>query len=210
MLELIGERFGIPDKKGRSILHIRCKCICGKIMIRQYWSAIKNRSCGCLTQQTLRERFSVHGLSKTNTYTIWYGMIRRCCDQKHKDYKSYGLRGISVSVEWRNSFETFFRDMGERPKGLSLDRIDPTGDYSKENCRWATSKEQSRNKRCNKILTIDGISKTASEWSEADGAARYATIIWRSSRGWDDEDAVFKETRQVKQNGKTGRPKKTD
>lgn len=197
MLELIGERFGIPNGKGRSILHIRCKCICGQVMILQYWSAIKNKSCGCLARQATRDRLSTHGLSKTNTYTIWYGMIRRCCDKKHKDYKNYGLRGISVSEEWRNFFETFLTDMGERPEGLSLDRIDVFGDYSKDNCRWATDKEQCRNKKSNRILTIGGVSKPASEWAEVEGAASYPNILWRARKGWSDEDAVFKKARKM-------------
>jgi hypothetical protein len=206
MLKLIGERFPVLNKKGQPILHIECECFCGKRMVRQYWSAVKNKSCGCLVSELSRKQMTTHDLSHTKTYEIWYGMNRRCYDPKHKDYKSYGKKGVTVSKEWRESFETFLSDMGERPEGLSIDRIDNNLGYSKENCRWATNKTQCRNKRAqNKILTINGVSKTAIEWSEVEGAESYPNILWRSRNGWSDEDAVFKKSTRK---GIGGRPKK--
>jgi hypothetical protein len=87
-----------------------------------------------------------HGMSRTRTYFIWKQMVARCSNPKLKDYPSYGGRGIAVSEEWR-SFENFYRDMGERPPGLSIDRIDNDKGYCKENCKWATRSEQRRNRR---------------------------------------------------------------
>lgn len=104
-----------------------------------------------------RDRLSVertvHGHARrrgeragTSTYYIWAAMIQRCTNPKSRDYKLYGAIGISVCDRWRNSFEAFLADMGERPDGRSLDRVDNDGNYEPSNCRWATAVEQARNK----------------------------------------------------------------
>lgn len=102
-----------------------------------------------------------HGKSKTVEYSTWSRIIQRCYDTNYIDYKRYGGRGIAVSIEWRNSFETFLSDMGPRPsRGYSIDRIDNNGDYSKDNCRWATIEEQANNRRNNKIVLYHGFAYT--------------------------------------------------
>jgi hypothetical protein len=80
-------------------------------------------------------------------YGTWAGMIQRCHNPKNKSYKNYGGRGVYVCDEWRSSFERFFADVGERPFGMTLDRIDVNGSYRADNCRWATFKQQSENRR---------------------------------------------------------------
>ena len=80
-------------------------------------------------------------------YNTWYKIKQRCFDETNHAYKNYGGRGITMCNEWKNSFETFVKDMGERPKGASVDRIDNQGNYEPSNCRWATKAEQSRNRR---------------------------------------------------------------
>lgn len=89
-----------------------------------------------------------HGMSDTSEYVAWCNMISRCYNSNNTSYKNYGGSGVSVCARWKTSFEKFYTDMGNRPSARhSLDRIDPYGDYSKENCRWATPDTQSRNKR---------------------------------------------------------------
>lgn len=95
------------------------------------------------------KHYAMDGIEKSfkelRIYNIWKLMIRRCCNPKHERYMHYGGRGIRVCDRWMR-FELFYADMGERPEGLTLDRIDPDGNYSPENCTWATPKEQSNNK----------------------------------------------------------------
>jgi hypothetical protein len=95
----------------------------------------------------------IHGHSRANggkptpTYNSYRSMLARCYDPTHENYKNYGGRGIKVSGSWRNSFDTFLADMGERPEGRTLDRVDVNGDYGTANCKWSTDEEQKTNTR---------------------------------------------------------------
>lgn len=128
-----------------------CSCSCGKFVavIAKYLINGDTKSCGCINKD--KNPNYRHGHRKINgkpspTYNTWYGMKQRCSNPKNKCYKYYGARGISVCSRWLNSFENFLEDMGERPEGLTLDRIDNNGNYEPDNCRWATAIEQEANK----------------------------------------------------------------
>lgn len=130
----------------------------------------------------------VSGGKHSPTYTAWRNMLDRCRNPNREDYSRYGARGISVCLDW-DYFQNFLEDMGECPEGLTLDRIDSAGDYCPDNCRWATMKEQQRNRRNNRLLTHNGQTRCLSEWSEI-FQLRPGTLLKRLALGWPTEKAL--------------------
>ncbi len=122
------------------------------------------------------------------TRNTWHQMLRRCTIPTACNYHNYGRRGIAVCHRWR-CFEAFLFDMGGRPSGLEIDRIDNDGDYEPGNCRWVTKKQQMRNTRQNHVLAFDGRSQCLIEWAEELGIARH-TLSRRIERGWSAERAL--------------------
>lgn len=122
------------------------------------------------------------GAQNTRTYKTWCGMITRCTNPRVATYKYYGGRGITVCERWRK-FPAFLADMGERPAGTSLDRIDNNGNYEPSNCRWATPKIQVRNTSHNRLLEYRGQRRCIAEWVEITGIPR-TTIRGRLRIGW--------------------------
>lgn len=139
-------------------------------------------------REAQRLAVTTHGMEKTSEYRTWVDMRRRCHDPRRPDYKNYGARGITVCDEWRESFETFFRDMGPRPKGHTLDRLNNSGPYEKKNCVWATQKKQDRNKRTNRIIEIDGKRMTVAEACEVYGIKPNTASNRLNTLGWSVED----------------------
>jgi len=125
------------------------------------------KSCGCSRSDVVGVRSPTfkHGRSKTKTYYVWCTMKDRCYRKEGKQYVNYGGRGIDVCSEWHN-FDKFYADMGEKPVGMSLERIDNTKGYSPENCEWASRKTQGRNTRANILVQYDGRSQCLSAWCE--------------------------------------------
>lgn len=125
-----------------------CLCDCG-VEFMAYSGCLRSGdtvSCGCRKLEHIRENFTNHGKASSQVYRIWAGMIQRCSNIGAPSYKLYGGRGITYDPRWER-FENFYEDMGDRPEGMSLDRIDVNGNYCKENCRWATAGVQNFNKR---------------------------------------------------------------
>lgn len=123
-------------------------------------------------------------------YDIWIQMRARCNNPKNAAYKWYGERGIKVCERW-NSFQAFVEDMGSRPDGMQIDRMDNDGDYEPSNCRWVTSKKNLRNTRRNRQMTAFGETKCMSEWLEDERCVvNKNTLKNRVFRGWPDEEAI--------------------
>ena len=149
--------------------HLRwlCRCSCGEEVSVQSsnLSSGNTKSCGCLQKELTALRFTTHGQRQTKEYVIWADLRKRCRNKKWKDYKNYGGRGITVCDRWER-FENFLEDMGLRPEGLSIDRINNDGNYEPDNCRWATSKQQNRNRRSSHLLSHRGETHCIVEWAE--------------------------------------------
>jgi hypothetical protein len=173
-----------------------CSCICGvdKVISAYSLRIGDNVSCGCYNRLQTKNRLTTHGMTNhsSGVYKIWAAMIGRCTVETNAQYRHYGGRGITVCNRWRSRFEDFYSDVGPRPsKEYSLERRDNNKGYSPENVYWATKKQQQQNKRNTIHLTIDGETKTVSEWSEISGVGR-RTIITRFFRGYSHKECVFR------------------
>lgn len=173
---LLGVRFGrlvvecLGKLDGRN-RYVWCRCDCGnrkEIAVASLRRG-KSNSCGCLNSELASERRRTHGQSKGATYHTWIGMKQRCYAPTNPAYAHYGARGITVCERWLLSYETFVEDMGLRPSGCSLDRIDNDGPYSPENCRWATAKAQALNRRSNQRYDLNGQRLTIREIADVTG-----------------------------------------
>lgn len=194
---ILGEKFNMliviaaaPIRSGATM--VRCKCDCGKETVTQY-SRLRQggvASCGCLRLKKLLEKCITHRKGGTREHKTWDGMIQRCTNPKNPNFHYYGGRGIKVCERWRN-FENFFSDMGLRPEGHTIDRIDPNGDYNLENCRWANSTQQAINKRKMVFYEINGEKHCVNHWSRITGIHR-DTIRSRLLAGWPPEKAILK------------------
>lgn len=159
--DLSGETFGrwlvirldSRDKWGRSFWECRCKCGKSRAVRRDALTRNISKSCGCLAREKssireLKHGYCIEGRTNGNaTYVSWKGMKQRCNDPNADQYPHYGAVGIKVCNRWTDSFENFVSDMGERPQGMTLDRINPYGDYEPNNCRWADYFVQNNNQK---------------------------------------------------------------
>lgn len=176
----------------------RCKCSCGNdhhVPI-QYLRSGNTKSCGCTHNEARVKRCTTHGLAprgqrRHKAYVSWAGMKYRCDVPECAGYADYGGRGITYNEKW-STFEGFWEDMGGTwEEGISIDRVDVNGNYTKENCRWASPKEQARNKRTNRLIEYAGEVRCLTEWCEILGLSP-KRISARIQRGWPVCDAFQK------------------
>lgn len=196
--DLKNKRFGrlvviekTNERSSESIVWL-CKCDCGNIKKVRSSNLTYGEtfSCGCLRKELFKNRITRHGMHNTSTYRAWRSMASRCNNPKNKRYKDYGGRGISIYERW-NNFENFYKDMGVKPKGKSLDRIDNDKGYEPSNCKWSTPTEQLNNTRKNIYIIYKGITKTVPEWGRYLGI-KPCTIHTRIKREWSVEKIIEK------------------
>lgn len=192
-LDLSGKRFGRlvalspvgRDMKRQTVWAARCDC---GAQTEVTGSSMKNghtRSCGCLEAETKPPAAPrTHGMTRSTTYYVYQGMLQRCYNDKAPSFARYGGRGITVCDRWRESFEAFLADMGVRPAGKTLDRYpDQAGNYSPENCRWATAREQRLNQSNVRLIEHAGRTMCIADWAKAKGIHE-DTLRLRLKRGW--------------------------
>lgn len=204
-IDLVGRQFGrlkVIARAESEDRHLKwvCECECGR-HTTVYGDSLKRgttKSCGCLKSEYLREntgkRFRTHGQSESKIYGVHQNIKKRCYSTNSKDYGLYGGRGIEVCSEWlgENGFENFFKWAMENgyKEGLTIDRKNVNGDYSPDNCRWITNREQQLNKRNSHFLSFNGETKTVAEWAETLGK-NDSTLRSRLSAGWSVERALM-------------------
>lgn len=202
VIDLTGKTFGkltvlhLSDDYIRGKARWLCRCECGQTTVAFACNIVHGHttSCGCHKKENYKTMNLTHGatagkMKRKNeyprSYKIWVNMRQRCNNQAQAAFKDYGARGITICKRW-NDYANFAADMGEPPPGTSLDRIDNDGQYSIENCRWATKVEQARNKRSAKLITYNSETRSLAEWAEYLGISRGA-LHNRLFRGWDLE-----------------------
>ena len=170
----------------------KCLCDCGTVKNVREYDLRKEliKSCGCLSKELAVARNKTHNQSKTRTYRIWAQMKQRCCNSLSTKYRNYGGRGITVCDSWLNSFESFYKDMGECIGKNEIDRTDNNGNYEPNNCKWVSHKENLRNTRVCKPFMFNGEVKTIAEWSELTGI-KYGRLLDRIKRGMNLEKAML-------------------
>lgn len=197
-VDITGQRFSMlvavnttGVRRGQRYWNCRCDCGIYTEVSTKVLRVGGKKSCGCLMNSSNRsKRKRTHGLARTLEYRSWAGMRARCLSEKSAGYENYGGRGIGIYDRWIDSFPNFLADMGHRPSpNHSLERIDNDKGYSPDNCRWATKKDQNRNRRDSVFVTIDGVTLVASEWIERSGI-HTDTVRARVRRGKSWKEAL--------------------
>lgn len=181
-------------RSGRPERAFLCICDCGESTTVRLADLRHGHttSCGCAHKQMvakLGRSNATHGMTDSPEWKSWKAMKDRCYGDGRSDYHNYRGRGITVCKRWRDSFIAFLSDMGSRPDNTSLERIDNDGNYEPDNCCWATPEEQGRNRRTNRLLTLNGRTMCLKEWAEETGIA-VTTLHQRLRKGWTVEKAL--------------------
>lgn len=179
------------NKQGSATWNCRCECGTLRTVLCGSLTCERSTSCGCLRDEVNQKRPVTHGKYASPTYCSWRAMLTRCYNRRNENYHRYGAHGVQVCERWRDSFEAFLEDMGERPSiQHSIDRYpDKGGNYEPGNCRWATRGQQNRNRRNNVMLTYKDETLCLQDWSARTGID-VSTLRARLTRGWTIEDAI--------------------
>ncbi len=193
-LTIIGDAKPRFTPKGLKQRFVTCVCICGKtndILLSAVTSG-HTKYCGCAKREAVERTFFKHGHARAGNhsriYMIWCSMIKRCTNPKDPEFENYGGRGIRVCERWL-SFPNFLADMGEPPKGMSIERKNNFGNYEPDNCKWDTIANQARNRRTNHILTINGLTGCLTDLCHYFGLSRAAISTRINRHGWTPERA---------------------
>lgn len=181
-----------PKPNGEKRVIVKCDCGTQKTVTLSTFRKDETVSCGCYNLERIRRTNkdrATHGMTNTTEFRVWDGMKARCLNPNHTFYRLYGGRGIYICDRWKESFSNFLADMGPRPEGTTLDRIDNDGPYSPENCRWATRDEQYNNRSTSRFLIVGSTCMSITQWSKKTGLMR-KTITERLKRGLTPEQAV--------------------
>ncbi|MFZ6813589.1 hypothetical protein ACO0K3_03910 [Undibacterium sp. Rencai35W] len=191
IIDLLNQRFGRLLVTSYILGKWLCQCDCGNTRSVQghHLRNGNTKSCGCYRNEFSEIHVTTHGQSKSALYLIWTGMKDRCGNPNNPNYDRYGGRRITVCDRWANSFEDFSADVGKRPRGTSLDRIDNDGNYEPSNCRWATKIVQARNTSGNRYFTINSEKRSLAEWCEINNLP-YQRVYARLKRGRTIEQAL--------------------
>ena len=158
-----------PSKRTKNHQYWLCKCDCGnfKEVRADHLTDGRMQSCGCLRYKLIGEKKKTHGQCRTRIYRIYRNMLNRCYYKPFIEYHRYGGRGIIVCKEWLDNFINFYNwaMANGYSDELSIDRIDPNGNYEPNNCRWVTQQQQQNNKRCNHYITYNGETLSLADWS---------------------------------------------
>lgn len=180
------------NKHGATVWRCQCDCGAETKLATGLLKGHHTKSCGCLRRSSPHR--TRHGMSETPEHGAYMRMRTRCRSKTHKDYPTYGGRGIKARYK---SFEEFFADLGPRPgPDYSVDRIDVNGHYEPGNCRWATRREQGNNRRCNIRLTFNGRTQGIADWAREIGIRPKALRHRITSYGWPVERALTEPARK--------------
>ena len=184
------------DTRGETLW--MCKCECGNIVnvLSSNLRTGHTKSCGCRRSDKGVGNYK-HGMYGTSIYEVWSAMIQRCTNEGHAYYYRYGGRGIKVCVRWLK-FENFYKDMGDKPDGFTLERINNNGDYCKDNCKWVTVKEQTHNRETTVNITFNGKTQCVAAWEDELGF-KHGTLWMRIYKyNWPVEKAMTEPLKDVK------------
>jgi hypothetical protein len=205
LTDLLGEKFGRLDvieqagreRWGNTLWLCRCKCGNVTMVTGSHLRSGNTQSCGCLNNEIITKHGHRTKNEKSKTYESWAKIIQRCTNTNNKDYHRYGGRGITICAGWLESFENFLKDMGKSPtKDHSINRIDNDKGYYKENCEWATSEKQARNRRNNLFVTHDGNTRLLIELCEEYNMPY--RVVWERiyKLDWSTEKSLTTPTRE--------------